>query len=516
MAVRGNEVLRRYLGTIGCGVALVAALAVAGSRAQAASELQAIEARPGSNDAAVEMGTLGAPDTSGVGLLTPVESGLSKTMWDGTSRETAVSLLEKVPVPTRSRALQSLGRRVLLTEADAPPAEGTSPNFLALRLKRLIALGDLESVVRISDELIVGKDTSEELEARADALLLRGADGDACLMAHQMMPFNADLYWVKLDAYCKARAGDAAGGEFDLALIQARDNDPVFFALYDRLTLPQGENVQPAPFDGSALALAFLRAAHLMPVSDDLIQDRPALLRAVALDASGASADARLGAAVDAATFGAFPIEALRAMFTLQGFPQEALNDPAQAAGPLVPARALALFYQAIARSQSPFDRIKLTSIAYRYAAQRGVAPVLIDLVGPMLEGITPDATLAPFAADMRNACIAAGAKDCAVRWAALAPAQGVATVAAVAEPIVAANAPDDGAAGLSAFETAANEGHVAEAVLRALEAFGGRTPAMAGMSVVAPVAQGFTALGLTSDAQALMAEAALPVASQP
>lgn len=494
----------------------MAVIAAACPGARAADALQAIEARPGSNDAAVEMGALGTPDTSGIGLLTPAESGLPRTMWQGTTRAIAASLLEQVPVPTRSRALQSLGHRVLLTEADAPPADDTSSNFLALRLKRLIALGDLESVVRISDELVAGKDTGEELAARADALLLRGADGDACLMARQMMPFNAGIYWVKLDAYCKARAGDGPGGEFDLALIQARENDPVFFALYDRLTLPQGDTVQPAPFDGSALALAFLRAAHLMPVSDDLIRDRPALLRAVALDASGASADTRLSAAVDAATYGAFPIEALRAMFTLQGFPPEALSDPAQAAGPLVPARALALFYQAIAQAQSPFDRIKLTSIAYRYAAPRGIAPVVIDLVGPLLVGIAPDASLAPFAADMRNACTAAGVRTCAQSWAALAPAQGIAATAAASEPIAAANAADTDAAGLAAFAAAANAGHVAEAVLRALQAFGGRTPATAGMDLVTPVAQGFSALGLASDAQALIEEAALPAASQP
>jgi len=510
-------------------IGLCLACALGAPMSRSADGLQPVEARPGSNDVLVEMGALGAPDTSGLGLLTPSESGMPKSMWTGTPRSRADALLEHVPKPTRSRALQSLGHRVLLTEANAPQNDGATANFLALRLNRLIALGDLESVVRISDELIVGKDTSEEQEARADALLLRGADGDACLMARQMLPFGADIYWTKLDAYCKARSGDAAGGEFNLALIRERDPDPVFFTLYDRLVLPKGDSVQPAPFDGSALAFAFLRASKSVPDSTEFISDQPAFLRAVSLDAGGTSADVRLTAAVTAAAFGAFPIDALRALFTLQGFAQEALADPPRAAGPMVPARALALFYQAIAQSPSPLERVKLASVAYRYAARHDIGPVLIDLASPLLDGIAPDRSLAPFAFDMTQASLAAGDSDGAARWFAAMPSvppSGVDpvrferlraamsadrnTLAAVTSNAVVPSGAGEPGAPMAAFTAASGEGRVAEGILLALQVFDGRTPAQAGDGVVGPIVAGLANLGLAGDAQAILREAAL------
>lgn len=504
--------------------AFVAGILAAGmwrpAPATAADALQAIEARPGSNDAVVEMGQLGAPDTSGLGLLTSVESGVPKSMWQGTSRATAEALLQKAPAPTRSRALQSLGRRVLLTEATAPQGEGSADSFLALRLRRLIALGDLEAVVRISDELIVGKETSAEQMARTDALLLRGADGDACLMARDMVRFAADIYWTKLDAYCKARAGDLSGGEFDLSLIHERDDDPVFFSLYDRLVLPQRDDVQPAPFDGSALAFAFLRAARAVPETADFATGAPALLRAVALDAGGTSADVRLTAAVEAAAYGAFPIDALRALFTLQGFPAEALADPAKAAGSMVPARALALFYQAIAQGDSPRARVTLTSIAYRYAARHDLGSVVIDLVRPLIGDSSGDSSLSPFAPDMTRACLAGGDMDCADSWFALvgsAPPAGADPIrfAKLQAAMVETPAPGDGMVpaadpALSDFDAAVAHGAVAEAVLRALDVIGPRTPAQAGDAVIAPVAAGLATLGLGGDARAVLREAAL------
>jgi hypothetical protein len=562
------------------------------------ADLRPVISRPGANDAPIDVGALGAPDTSGVGLMSEAEGGLSPAMWQGTDAVRAAALLAGEPRPTRSRALQGLARRLLLSEARPPEGmDGAGPSFLSLRLSRLLALGDFDSVLQLSNPVQPSAATDGEVRVRVEAFLLRNDEASACALAGRMRRAVSDPYWAKLGAYCDVRSGNVPAAELAVGLLKQQGyEDPVFYALYDWLVIPPSKDkpapppkpakgkkaakrakaVKPAPprtpptGDGSVLSFAMLRAAKLPLGEDSVTAGRPALLHALALDETETPPDARLAAATEAASFGAFPLGDLRALYGGQPFSPEALRDPAGISSGLQAGQALAIAYQSVEQAGATGDRIHFARVGYQTALARGYGALFAALVQPDLGKLAPDPALSPEIPGLVELLLAAGSAELGYSWFGLiderqdndsadprqldhlsdllriaqpserltwtpplikrqldrAALQGSAAMAqrsfemrvleALGYPIppeVAAALPPVPpviGTGLPAFEDAVAGHRMAEAILIACQLLGTDGPAAAPPGTTLALIRGFVALGLEDDARALGLEAAL------
>lgn len=381
------------------------------------AETETVSPRPGLDEGPVEVGTLGAPDASKIGLLSAAEGGLPPTMWAGTSRATAVALLRELKAATPSRAMQALQRRALLSEADPPAGVGGATSLLALRLARLIDMGDLESALRMSERVMISADYEGEQRMRAEAFLYRGAESEACSLGRTMRMLGRDVYWVKLGAYCEQRADNPAAAQLSVQLIQARGVEaPGFYALFDRLSGSAPADAAPPEDDGTGLSFAMMRAAGLAAADPASYGARPAVFRALAL-AAGESAETRLAFAEEAARYGALSAPALAAIYGLQSFGPAELADPQAAASSMPRARGNALLVAAVGTENAAARRLELALAAYKRGREQGLGPVMMEILAPLLQGILPDATLSWAAADLVQAYLAIGQSERAYAW---------------------------------------------------------------------------------------------------
>jgi hypothetical protein len=542
--------------------------------AMGAPSVETVGPRPGVNEAVVEVGTLGAPDASRVGVLSLESGGLAPDMWMGTSRATAASLLRSLNAPTRSRAMQTLARRALLSEADAPPGAGGATSLLALRLSRLLDMGDLDSVLRLSERVLVSADYEEEQRMRAEAFLYRGAENEACNLGRTMRMLGRDIYWSQLGAYCEQRMDNAAAAQLSVQLIQQRGVEaPNFYALFERMTGAAAADAPPPGDDGTGLSFVMRRAAGLELASAGDLAGRPAALRALALNAGG-KADERLGFAEEAASYGALSAPALASIYGLQSFGPAELADPRAAASAMPRALGNALLVTAIGTTDQAARRLELALLAYKRAREQGLGPVMMEILAPLLQHIVPEDSLSWAAAGLVEAHLSIPQPAPAYAWYALAVSgrerssteggerDRLANLLRIAAPSEALSwsrsdarklvhraykrggesvgrlafelallsalgyevPPDELeqlptlqpvpagsiAEAVARFDSAVAGRRVAEAVFNGLIALGPKGPAASQHATVVSVVRGLAALGLDSDARAIAREALL------
>lgn len=172
----------------------------------------------------VETMALPAPDLfSSAGR----ETGLGAELWDGASAATARSVLPMLAQKPLSPAASALARSVLATGARGPEGVGNDPEVAAARAQALVVLGEApaaQAILRRSG----GLERSEALSrVGAEAALLTGADQEACDIAQALSVARDQVYWLRLRAYCQARAEDPAA-RLTYELAQGVDRDAVF------------------------------------------------------------------------------------------------------------------------------------------------------------------------------------------------------------------------------------------------------------------------------------------------
>jgi hypothetical protein len=85
------------------------------------------------------------PDAAGT--LSSANGGFGDAMWQGTPRGLIERLLPQLPVATDSAAMQGLARRLLLSAAATPAAEGgKSGQLLAIRADLLMRMGAFDDL----------------------------------------------------------------------------------------------------------------------------------------------------------------------------------------------------------------------------------------------------------------------------------------------------------------------------------------------------------------------------------
>jgi len=183
----------------------------------------AVGSAPGAS-AQVQVQSLAPPDL----FSTPAgETGLGGELWKDTAPDIFRDVLPKLAARPLSPAFADLARRVLATGANAPSTVGNEPDMGAARALALLAVGDAGGAGQVLDRAPgVSAHASLSLAA-AEAALIKGEEDKACQIGEALTVDRGAAYWLRLRAFCQARAGqvDAAQLTFSLAQQQTRDAD---------------------------------------------------------------------------------------------------------------------------------------------------------------------------------------------------------------------------------------------------------------------------------------------------
>lgn len=228
----------------------------------------------------VEVTPLAAPDLFSPGAR---DTGLPADLWRGASAATLRTVLPLLASKPLSPAARALARRVLATGASGPEGAGDDAALAAARIEALIALGDTTGASAILSRT-ANVDRSPALaQAAAESALLAGDDDRACQIGETLATERDAIYWVRLRAYCRLRAGQLGAAQltFDLAQNESRD------AIYGRL---MGAKLAGVGDPGAASLRNGLDYALSRSLGLDLSAAKPAPAVAAAL--SGAPPEA--------------------------------------------------------------------------------------------------------------------------------------------------------------------------------------------------------------------------------
>lgn len=361
---------------------------------------------------------LRAPDPSSAGLLDDGNGGLGAAMWQGSNRAQAVQALGVLPAPVSGPSLRDLQRRLLLSVAEVPSGNATTPSILGLRVTQLYRLGRLAEAERLGS--LPSRDLKDPIfrELPFDLALLKNDLPRACDLAATGLRDDASPFWQKATVLCRYSAKDIAGGDLALSLWRdAGGNDPAFNTLAAALRGDARAKVETLG-GASLLHFAMLRAAGRPLPKDTLDVATPALLVALA-GYDKANAETRLMAAERAVKFGALSPELLAEAYASAEIPETQRNAlmTSIVAGKDKSVRAAALLYQATKAATEAKARAELIHRAYDLAVARDLLLPTATVYKPLLNNLVPnEASIAAAPAVIRMA-LAAGETGTARLW---------------------------------------------------------------------------------------------------
>jgi len=377
----------------------------------------------------VQEDTLQAIDSDSAGTLSTAEGGFGEGMWQGTPRALIENLLPRLPVNGDSAAMRNLARRLLLSAAVPPKAEGKAGSLIAKRLGLLVAMGDLTDAESLLAVTPSRGDDPALARIEADVRFLANDNARACALAAGQIRDSAAVYWQKALIFCQALAGQYDKAALGVGLLrETGGDDPVFSALVDALagggakSAKPGKDGKPAPKvlesmpAPTPLTLAMARAANVPLPADVLAPNQPAVLRVVATSPN-APVDMRLDAAERAEAAGALQTETLRQIYMAVNFPEEALANPLSRAeaesGPL----SRALLYRTAMVQTVPTAQAEAVNRAFALARKGGRYPSAVRTFMPILKRIPPSIDLIWFAPEVVRAALVGGEAETAKAW---------------------------------------------------------------------------------------------------
>ena len=275
--------------------------------------------------AQVQVAPLAAPDLFSV---RGGPSDLPPDLWQGSSGTLAKLVIPELASHPLSPAAAALARHVLEVGASGPEGAGNDPELAGARAEALLQLGDVAAARSIAE----GAQSLPQLTAMstvaAQAELIGGQDDKACAIGDGLVLGREGPFWLRLRAYCQARAGQAAPAQLTLELAEQQERQPDYERLMGAL-LAGGKSAAAAqPLLDDALDFAISRRLNLdwAPA----LAGAPASI-AVALARDGGQPPAvRLAAAARAARLGIAVPEAYSALA-----PAPTTLPPPDAPGPM-------------------------------------------------------------------------------------------------------------------------------------------------------------------------------------
>ena len=192
------------------------------------------------------------------------DSGLTATIWRGTSIERATMLLSNEVVIGSSPALSWLAGDVVARRAVRPDgASETDHSLMASRLDWLAAAGRSQDLAQMVDQLPNEAPWLAWKQWLVETQLMSRRDADACRNVMYQAGRTFESFWHKAKVICTAvHKGDIAGAQFAADILMAMGvDDPVFVGLVGKLL----NGADPGPIDPALvdqLHIVLMEAAH--------------------------------------------------------------------------------------------------------------------------------------------------------------------------------------------------------------------------------------------------------------
>jgi hypothetical protein len=371
--------------------------------------------------AGITINRLESVDPDAIGLIGIDQGGFPPTLWQGADWSVVSALMPRMPSGIGSATLRDMARRLLVSRASVPVGKPLDASFVALRIDRLLAMGDIGNALALLK--ITPEERRDEALARAriEALFFDNNNADACKAVQNAVRDYSGLYWSQAQAFCLALSGAHARAALIADLLRERENEieKVFFAAVDALA---GVNarVPPTLAAPSALHLSMMRAAGFRFPPEIVQTAQAAVLRAVAL-APNAALDVRLVAAEKAHRIGALDDDEILRLHSSIPFSKVELSGPISAAEESWSPRTRALLVRAAAAHSVALAKAEVLRRAWELGRERDGYEEITGASVPVVAGIEPAAELLWFAKDAARVLFAAGRTERALAWYAIA-----------------------------------------------------------------------------------------------
>jgi hypothetical protein len=373
--------------------------------------------------AGITVNRLESVDPDAIGLIGDDQGGFPPTLWRGAQWSVVSSLMPRMPAGLGSSALRDIARRLLVSQASVPVGKPLDASFVALRIDRLLAMGDVGNALALLK--ITPDERRDEALARTriEALFFDNNNADACKAVANAIRDYSGLYWSQAQAFCLALSGTHARASLIADLLRERENEieKVFFAAIDALAgAKDGES--PALKAPSALHLAMMRAAGFRFPAEIVQTAQASVLRAVALTPN-AALDVRLIAAEKAHRIGALKDDEVIRLYMSIPFSKAELSGPISAAEESWTPRTRALLVRAAASQSVALAKAEVLRRAWQLGQERDGYAEIAGTSVPVVAGIEPAAELLWFARDAARVLFGAGRTERALAWYAIAAA---------------------------------------------------------------------------------------------
>jgi hypothetical protein len=355
---------------------------------------------------------LAAPGLDAIGLSGPAEGGFGRALWQGSDAQLVGQLLADLPVVTRVPPLRRLAQRLLVSPA---PVDGRDPgHLLALRLERLVAMGDLDHAQALVERVPPLATDSVLTRRAAEVHLLSGDQATACRLADSLAPASGAEFWAEIAVFCRLVEDDREGARLGLDLMRdaGQTGDGAFFALASALVDQTDPPASANLAELTPVHLALLARAKWPLPPDALTRAGPPVLAAVAREPALAG-DRPLAALEQAFFVGATSADRVAAAYAEQT--PAAGGDPLWAASHW-DAGARAAAYAAVRAQSDPAARAALLDAAWQGAS--GAERLLVaEVFAQPFTDLPIERQLAGVAPSVARALLAAERPVPAVGW---------------------------------------------------------------------------------------------------
>lgn len=367
--------------------------------------------------AGITVNRLESVDPDAIGLIGEDQGGFPATLWQGAQWPVVSGLMPRLPAGLNSPVLRDMARRLLVSRASVPVGKPLAASFVALRIDRLLAMGDIGNALALLKITPDARQDESLARSRIEALFFDNNNSDACKAVQGAGRAYSGLYWSQAQAFCHALSGAHSRASLIADLLRERENEveKVFFAAIDALAGAKGGN-SPALKTPSALHLAMIRAAGFQLPADIVQTAQASVLRTVAL-APNAALDVRLIAAEKAHGIGALTDEELLRFYKGIPFSKAELSGPITTAEESWTPRTRALLVRAAASQNVALAKAEVLRRAWQLGQERDGFVEIAGTSAPVVAGIDPAVELLWFAKDAARVLFAAGRTDRALAW---------------------------------------------------------------------------------------------------
>lgn len=373
--------------------------------------------------AAITVNQLESVDPDAIGLIAEAQGGFAQTLWQGVEWSLVRGLMPRIPAGSPSPALRDIASRLLISRASVPVGKPLDASFVALRVDRLLASGDVGNALALL-KIAPDERRDEALSrTRIEALFFNNNNSGACKAIRNAVDDYSGLYWSQAQAFCLALSGAHARASLIADLLRESESEiePLFFAAIEALAGSKGGE-SPALKAPSALHLAMMRAAGFRFPAAIVQTGQASVLRAIAL-APNAELDTRLVAAEKAHRIGALSGGEIIRLYLGIPFSRQELNGPISAAEESWTPRTRALLLRAAASQSVALAKAEVLRRAWELGRERDGYAEIASASVPIVEAIEPAAELIWFARDAARVLFGASSIEKGLGWYAVAAA---------------------------------------------------------------------------------------------